>query len=130
VGVIVGHICPGSGRASALHTAARLRARSDAAALRLVPGTLNLRVPNARNALARLGPLVRIEEPWCRIGPGLDLYPVWANAPKLPGVTLAACVTRSENSKAKRIIEVMAETRFRDLGLIDGDALHLVPRTL
>lgn len=130
---ITGRVRTGSGRASMLHTPERLAARSAAAGLDLVPGTLNVElldggVQHALQALAFGGAHpVRIYEPWCRIGPGLDVYPVWLRVDGLLD-DIPAVVTRSENSRSAQALEVMAVVRIRDLGVVDGTPVELRSR--
>lgn len=122
---IRGVVCCGSGRANSLHTPERVAARENAAGMGLAPGTLNVRVHNASAALRSLGSPRTIREPWCRIGPGLALYPVFLEvAGKMP--TTPAVVTRSENSRAARILEVMAGSVLRQAhGINDGDVIRI-----
>lgn len=121
-----GAVAPGTGRASRLHIPERLAVRSDAAGVGLVPGTLNVRVDDVASALAEFGGPRRTTEPWCRIGPGLNVYPATIRS---TSGSVPAVITRSENSRSSRTLEVMAGVSLRaTLDLRDGDPVILEPR--
>lgn len=125
--MIHGTVVAGTGRASRLHTSERLAVRSEAAGMDLVAGTLNVQVDDAAEVLAGLrGSGRHVQEPWCRIGPGLGVYPVTVHRGDR---SRSAVVTRSQNSRSRRTLEIMADVHLRSLwGLEDGDVVTLERR--
>lgn len=120
--MIEGAVKSGMGMASRAIVGERLRNRGRVFCLKLVPGTLNVRVPNLQDALDTLGePHVRIHEPWSTVGT-LRAWRVRMSVGDLPAVT--AWVTRGEASRAGAL-ETMAAVHWRTLGAKDGDAVTL-----
>lgn len=121
--MIVGHVVPGSGGASRAMVGDKLQDRAAIAGVPLVPGTLNVRVPYLDTTLQVLGPPVHESETDSRVGP-LRWWPITL---RVDGTEYDAFVVRHTRTRT-RYLEIVADVRFRDLGVVDGTTVELARR--
>jgi CTP-dependent riboflavin kinase len=123
--VIVGVVVSGRGGASrAMADPERMASRREVSGMPLVPGTLNVLVADLGGAVESLGVPARTSEAAQSgtLGP-LQWWPVLLEA---PAGTFVCWVVRHVNT-GTRYLELVADVRFRDLGVRDGVRVEVTP---
>jgi hypothetical protein len=124
--VIHGVVISGQGGASRAMVGEKLRDRSEIAGVPLVPGTLNvLPLRGDGMAVSMLGAPVHESEADSPIG-ALRWWPVTLRVPAA-SVERPAWIVRHVRT-GTRYLEVVADVRFRDAGVVDGMAAEIEGR--